>query len=188
QDVGGRTRADQVGGDAETVAEPTAAGGEVEGGDTVHAEVGGDGRGAVRGELEPARGAQQHHVDLRPVAAGVGQGSIARRHRDRPQRLVTADPTAVAHTGALVDPLVGRVEDLADLFVADDAPRPVGTDTEHRNIVATLVDCNAHHWRLTRPYTTQTDKSLSRLTLDQANSVPDPLARGSTDIPAPRPR
>lgn len=181
QHVLGRTCAHGVGGNAERVAEAAAAGSDVVGRNAVEADVVGDDGAAVRDLRLPAVGGQDQRADLLLGDARVLDGALGRSCGHRPRRLVAADPASIADTAALEDPLIGAVEDLAYLVIADQTLWSVCADAQHRDVLMARVGGDDAHKKL--PFDKYVVAARRR---PSAESVGAPTTRPEGHLESPR--
>ena len=135
EDMRCASAAHHVGGECHAVTESGAADGDVECGNTVRAEFGGDLRRACRRHEQMGVGREDDGVDV-----GAGEQSIGDRRAPGLDAhlhdvLVAAREASGLDAGPRVDPLVGGIDVLADLVVGDDALGTVRTDAEHADVV-----------------------------------------------------
>jgi hypothetical protein len=115
---------------AQRVAEPRAAGVEVEGARPRDAQLVGDLRADARDRVLEAGAGQHHQVDLVGCQAAGGQRLAARGGRHLDEGLVDVGPAPLGDPDAGADPLVAGVHHPRQLVVGDPPSRPVAADAQ----------------------------------------------------------
>src|SRR6266536_2035433 len=144
QDVLVLARADPRVGDRQTIDEAAALIAHVDGRNVGEAELALQ-KDAVAGlKVVGGAGAVDDAVDVLRREARFGERLLRRLPRERDARIALVDPVARLDAAALHDPLVGRVHDLREVVVRNDARRDVKTGGQ---------ECSAEHqysgWRVT---------------------------------------
>ena len=131
EDMPGCSGFDQVGCDGQGVTESSAAGPDVECGGAVGAECVRNLRGGLRGLLEVRRGRDDDRVDLLGCDATGFEGFPAGLDGHVHDVLFGLGEAPVLDARSRLNPLVARVDELADLVVGHHPLRAVDTQAEH---------------------------------------------------------